>query len=43
VPIWWTEWGIGSTHFGPVHDSVLGAPFVLSGFHSAQGRMDAVA
>jgi xylan 1,4-beta-xylosidase len=43
VPIWWTEWGVGSTHFGPVHDSVLGAPFVLSGFHSAQGRMDAVA
>ena len=43
VPIWWTEWGVGSTHFGPVHDSVLGAPFVLSGFHSAQGRLDAVA
>ncbi len=34
---------MGPTHFGPVHDSVLGAPFVLSGFHSAQGRMDAVA
>jgi xylan 1,4-beta-xylosidase len=43
VPIWWTEWGAGSTHFGPVHDSVLGAPFVLSGFLSAQGRLDAVA
>ena len=43
IPIWWTEWGVGSTHFGPVHDSVLGAPFVLSGFHSAQGRLDAVA
>ncbi|HUY47611.1 MAG TPA: hypothetical protein VMV92_18075 [Streptosporangiaceae bacterium] len=43
TPIWWTEWGAGSTHFGPVHDSVLGAPFVLSGFHSAQGRLDAVA
>jgi xylan 1,4-beta-xylosidase len=35
--------GVGSTHFGPVHDSALGAPFVLSGFHSAQGRVDAVA
>jgi xylan 1,4-beta-xylosidase len=43
VPIWWTEWGVGSTHFGPVHDSVIGAPFVLSGFRSAQGRLDAVA
>jgi xylan 1,4-beta-xylosidase len=43
VPAWWTEWGAGSTHFGPVHDSVLGAPFVLSGFASAQGRLDAVA
>jgi xylan 1,4-beta-xylosidase len=43
IPIWWTEWGVGSTHFGPVHDSALGAPFVLSGFASAQGRLDAVA
>ncbi len=43
IPIWWTEWGVGSTHFGAVHDSVLGAPFVLSGFHSAQGRLEAVA
>jgi xylan 1,4-beta-xylosidase len=43
IPIWWTEWGVGSTHFGPVHDSVLGAPFMLSGYHSAQGRLDAVA
>ena len=40
IPIWWTEWGVGSTHFGPVHDSVIGAPFVLSGFLSAQGRLD---
>lgn len=43
IPAWWTEWGVGSTHFGPVHDSVLGAPFVLSGFRSAQGRLDKVA
>ncbi len=43
IPIWWTEWGIGSTHFGPIHDKALGAPFVLSGFRSAQDRMDAVA
>jgi len=43
IPIWWTEWGIGSTHFGPIHDSPMGAPFVLSGLHSAQGRVDAVA
>jgi xylan 1,4-beta-xylosidase len=43
IPVWWTEWGVGSTHFGPVHDSVLGAPFVLSGFQSAQRRLDKVA
>ncbi len=36
VPVWWTEWGVGSTHFGPIHDSVAGAPFVLSGFQSTQ-------
>jgi xylan 1,4-beta-xylosidase len=43
IPAWWTEWGVGSTHFGPVHDSVLGAPFVLSGFRSAQGRVERLA
>ncbi|HEY3748702.1 MAG TPA: hypothetical protein VGL80_05855 [Pseudonocardiaceae bacterium] len=43
VPVWWTEWGVGSTHFGPIHDGVLGAAFVLSGFQAAQGSVDAVA
>jgi xylan 1,4-beta-xylosidase len=43
IDIWWTEWGAGSTHYGAVHDSVLGAPFVLSGLHDAQGRLDALA
>lgn len=43
VPTWWTEWGVGSTHFGPTHDAVLGAPFVLSGYRAVQGRMDRVA
>jgi xylan 1,4-beta-xylosidase len=43
TPVWWTEWGVGSTHFGPVHDSAIGGPFVLSGFLSAQRRLDAVA
>lgn len=41
--ILWTEWGVGSTHFGPIHDGVSGAPFVLSGFQSAQHRMKALA
>jgi xylan 1,4-beta-xylosidase len=41
--ILWTEWGVGSTHFGPIHDGVAGAPFVLSGMQSAQGRMSALA
>ena len=43
APIWWTEWGVGSTHFGPIHDGVIGAPFVLSGYQSVQHRMDALA
>jgi len=43
VPIWWTEWGVGSTHFGPIHDRAFGAPFVLSGYASAQDHLDALA
>lgn len=43
IPVWWTEWGVGSTHFGPIHDGVIGAPFMLSGYSSVQGRMQAVA
>jgi xylan 1,4-beta-xylosidase len=43
IPIWWTEWGVGSAYFGQVHDGAMGAPFVLSGLRSAQGRLDAVA
>ena len=42
IPTWWTEWGVGSTHYGPIHDGVLGAPFALTGFHDVQGRMEAV-
>ncbi len=42
VPIYWTEWGVGSTHFGPIHDSAFGAPFLLSGFASARGRVDSL-
>ena len=29
-------------HYGPIHDGVIGAPFVLSGFHDVQGRMEAL-
>jgi xylan 1,4-beta-xylosidase len=43
IPIWWTEWGVGHTHFGPIHDGVIGASFVLSGLAAAQGRVDALA
>lgn len=43
VKLWWTEWGVGSTHFGDVHDSAYGAPFVLRGLKQAQGRVDALA
>jgi xylan 1,4-beta-xylosidase len=43
IPTWWTEWGVGSTHYGAIHDSVIGAPFALSGFQAVQGRMQALA
>jgi xylan 1,4-beta-xylosidase len=43
IPLWWTEWGVGSTHFGAMHDGVIGAPFILSGLRSGQGRVDALA
>jgi xylan 1,4-beta-xylosidase len=43
IPTWWTEWGVGSIHFGPIHDGVIGAPFVLSGYQDVQGRMEALA
>ena len=43
VPIWWTEWGVGSTHFGAIHDSPMGAPFILEGYDAVQGRLDALA
>jgi xylan 1,4-beta-xylosidase len=42
IPTYWTEWGAGSTHFGAIHDSIAGAPFILSGYRAVQGRMDAV-
>ncbi len=42
IPIYWTEWGVGSTHFGPVNDAVTGAPFILSGYESCSGRIDAL-
>ncbi|HZD97840.1 MAG TPA: xylan 1,4-beta-xylosidase [Micromonosporaceae bacterium] len=43
TPVWWTEWGVGSTHFGPIHDTAFGAPFVLSGYAVAQHHLDALA
>jgi xylan 1,4-beta-xylosidase len=42
--VWWTEWGVGHTHFAPLHDSAYGAPFILRGLKSAQdGHVDALA
>ena len=43
VRIWWTEWGVSPTHFGLVNDSAFGAPFILHGMKSVQGRDDALA
>jgi xylan 1,4-beta-xylosidase len=36
--LWWTEWGVTPTHFHPVNDLPFGAPFVLHGMRSVQGR-----
>jgi xylan 1,4-beta-xylosidase len=41
--VWWTEWGVGHTHFHPIHDTAYGAPFILRGYKSAQERVDALA
>ncbi len=38
----WTEWGVTPTHFNPVNDSVFAGVFLLSGMHSAAGRVDAL-
>ncbi len=43
VKIWWTEWGVTPTHFAPVNDSAFGAPFILHGMKSSQGRADYLA
>ena len=42
-PVWWTEWGVSPTHFAPIHDSVLAAPFVLHGMFSAMERAEYLA
>lgn len=42
LPIYWTEWGVGSTHFGPLQDSVFAAPFLLGGYAAARGRATAL-
>jgi xylan 1,4-beta-xylosidase len=41
--VWWTEWGVNATHFGPIHDTPYGAPFALHGLKRSQGRVDALA
>ncbi|MGZ4441838.1 MAG: GH39 family glycosyl hydrolase [Nocardioidaceae bacterium] len=40
--VWWTEWGVGHTHFAPVHDTAYAAPFCLRGYKAAQGTVDAL-
>jgi xylan 1,4-beta-xylosidase len=43
VEVWWTEWGATPGHFNPISDSAWGAPFVLHGMKSVQGRAHALA
>ena len=40
--VWWTEWGVGHTHFHPIHDTAYAAPFCLRGYKAAQGTVDAL-
>jgi xylan 1,4-beta-xylosidase len=41
--VWWTEWGASPTHFNEVSDLAWGAPYVLHGMKSVQGRAEALA
>jgi xylan 1,4-beta-xylosidase len=43
VEVWWTEWGISPTHSAPVNDRPFGAPLVLHGLKSVQGRAEQLA
>jgi len=43
VEIWWTEWGASPTHNNELSDLVWGAPYVLHGMKSVQGRAEALA
>ena len=40
--VWWTEWGVGHTHFHPIHDTAFAAPFLPARLKSAQGTVDAL-
>jgi xylan 1,4-beta-xylosidase len=41
--VWWTEWGATPTHFYQSSDAAWGAPFVLHGMKSVQGRAERLA
>jgi xylan 1,4-beta-xylosidase len=41
--VWWTEWGATPSHFYQASDVAWGAPYVLHGMKSVQGRADALA
>jgi len=41
--VWWTEWGASPTHFNELSDLAWGAPYVLHGMKSVQGRAEALA
>jgi xylan 1,4-beta-xylosidase len=43
LEVWWTEWGASPTHFNELSDLAWGAPYVLHGMKSVQGRADALA
>ena len=42
TPVWWTEWGVSPTHFGPSNDGPFSAAFLVKGMHAAAAHAQAV-
>ena len=43
LPLWWTEWGVSSSHGAAINDSAWAAPLVARGMRSSAGRIGALA
>ena len=36
--VWWTEWGVGHTHFHPIHDTAYAAPVLPARLQGRPGH-----